>query len=277
MLRVVVLLFLSFGSVTTWAQSAVRQEGEGWFQAATRSFVPDKRTPKIRSGSASVPSGAFLYSMGQPHIVFSKRANWSDVDKNLIPEWQKSEEDLVFSFKSLRDARFFKSPTNSNFLRRLTWLYPDDGCFVRADWMDRLLEKWGEQGGAKVFAFGDLRAKTENSPSGEVRWWYHVAITYKKNDRIFVLDPALEPHRPLLFDEWVEKISVDPSEVSFSVCHRKASGPFSNCLKPQARPDYDLEKFQSELMIREWDRVLQMRKVPEKILGDEPPWLSVQQ
>lgn len=84
--------------------------------------------------------------------------------------------------------------------------YPEDGCYARAHKMSLLLDAKGITTG-KVFIEGDLKVKTQNSPAGEVSWWYHVApvIKVKKDGREvpYVFDPSIFD-RPVPEDEWFD-------------------------------------------------------------------------
>ncbi len=70
-------------------------------------------------------------------------------------------------FRNVRDTRAFRKDTD--FPRRLTWLYPHDGCFMRAEYMTKYFEKKDVEIN-KVFVFGKLKVKTPYSGQGYVRW-----------------------------------------------------------------------------------------------------------
>jgi hypothetical protein len=89
----------------------------------------------------------------------------------------------------------------------------------------------------KLFSFGSLTAQTENSPRGSVSWWYHVAPVVRglnsAGDEItLVLDPALEPRRPMPMQEWIKAILPDGNEkywTGASICDEHSDGPYSYC------------------------------------------------
>jgi hypothetical protein len=96
-------------------------------------------------------------------------ANWSRVPSI-------SEADLQVSFEKVREERFFTDEFTRN--RRATWLYPDDGCFVRATVADDMIGKLSPANPtAKIFAFGNLQVQSTNSPSGAVEWWYLMRLS----------------------------------------------------------------------------------------------------
>jgi len=77
----------------------------------------------------------------------------------------------------------------------IPFLYPDDGCWVRAHEMSRLMLASAVIP-SKVWIYGNLRVSTRNSPSCSVSWWYHVAPTICVRSwfpltRRMVVDPSL--------------------------------------------------------------------------------------
>jgi hypothetical protein len=261
----VMIFTILFSALVAHSQSAVRTGQEPWSRAAARSYtstwIQNIFSPRVH----------LRISYGERAV--EGRKYWNDIDQAEIPEWPQKDEDFYHSFREVRDQRFLRTSVFSSFPRRISWLYPDDGCFVRAELMEHLLEKSGFPTGAKIFAFGDLKIKTENSPQGSVGWWYHVAIAFKMKNKVFVFDPAIEPRWPLLMEEWTSQMSEDPSSVSFSICHRNTTGPFDDCHNPKIRPLSFIEELQQDYLEMEWDRVVSMERDPKKVLGDEPPWI----
>jgi hypothetical protein len=72
--------------------------------------------------------------------------------------------------------------------------YPDDGCWVRAHEMCRLMADAGAVS-CKVWLYGSLRVATRNSPKCQVLWTYHVAplllVDQSEATPLQVIDPAL--------------------------------------------------------------------------------------
>ena len=242
-------------------QSAVRASHESWLKAAHRAYP----IYGARAGGS--------FKIGVPEMAFENRKAWKDIDQWLIPEWKQNDENFDLSFRQLRDHRFLHTSILSRFPRRISWLYPDEGCFVRAELMERLLEQWGYQTAAKIFAFGDLKLVTENSPEGFVTWWYHVAIAFRKDNKVYIFDPGMEPRWPLYFEEWASQMSKFPSAVTYAVCEPGTISPFDDCRNPKKRSLSLIEKYQKEFLELEWDRMLYLRKNPNKVLGEEPPWM----
>ena len=97
--------------------SAVRAPNETAEEAARRSFT----TNLINGTYKSVDFANTAYDQMKP---------FNQVDLTQTPNWS-DEISLQENFRKIRDLRFVNQ--GKNFLRRLSWLYPDDGCFARAD------------------------------------------------------------------------------------------------------------------------------------------------
>lgn len=203
--------------------------------------------------------------------------------KNLAQPWTSdfavattafsSLSDLEAAFAQGRDYRFLTDADKPQTLRRSTWLYPDNGCYARADLLVRNMQRFGFPAAGKVFAFGPLTVATTNSPQGVVYWWYHVVPIATVDNEPFVFDPAVDASGPLALNDWVARIANDPSEVSLAVCHPLSYGPISRCLAPT---DGSVERAltdQREFLPKEYERLEELGRDPEAELGDAPPWL----
>lgn len=196
-----------------------------------------------------------------------QKKQFKDLSFAEVPEINEAELNNLFTY--LRDTPFMQSDV---FPRRATWLYPDDGCYARAALMGLHYSDQISVEPKKIFAFGDLKVDTKNSPQGYVTWWYHVAIAYRVQDRVYVLDPAVEASRPITIQEWGMRISPNPQGVRFSFCNKDTFDPDSNCFAVnQASPSrtYYEQKF---FLDPEWDRLLELGRSPEHELGPNPPW-----
>lgn len=238
--------------------SQVRYEGEDYLDAMKRS----------RAAKDLLPPGA--------KSALGAAAPYSLADLSGVPEVDNFGT-LMKSFTEVRDARFLLSPDRPGFLRRLTWLYPDEGCFARAAMMGKKLEEWNYVRPRKVFAFGNLRVKTPNSPAGSVNWWYHVVPVVSVNKELYVYDPAIDPGRPMPLRDWVSSMvepGTDLDAVKVSVCTPYTYGPYNNCFESQPVLDILAETDQKDYLKPEWNRVKGMGRDPERLLGDAPPWLA---
>lgn len=227
---------------------------------------------------------------GMGPVVWAK-SSFDEATWNRVPSI--SEADLQASFEMVREEKFFTDEVSRK--RRATWLYPDDGCFVRATVADDLIAKLLEPPvapapttvipTAKIFAFGNLRVKTANSPSGEVEWWYHVAAIAKvrtststgPTDEYYVYDPAISPKAPMPVKEWLKTMGgANIGNVEIAICAGGAYDPYSQCEAndPSAR-QFSLERAHREahqFLPEEWDRLEVLGRDPNLELGSNPPW-----
>lgn len=191
---------------------------------------------------------------------------------NELPEvdsYEKLEQEFIY----IRDTRFIQTE-RASFPRRLTWLYPDDGCYARAEMAKVALSQHKFTTPKKIFVFGNLYAASKNSPEGAVQWWYHVAVAYRVGSEAYVLDPALEPQRPLKLKEWNSLVGGDNNRVEYSICEAGTYDPSSDCANPRAMIPQKAEQEQRYFLPIEWDRIEELKRNPEQELGNFPPWLN---
>ncbi len=205
--------------------------------------------------------------------VMDQRGKFEELDMNNVPEWNSLEE-LTEVFERIRDIRYLEETRDPAFPRRISWLFPDDGCFARAAMSRQQIEdQWGNRLG-KIFSFGNLRAQTPNHPSGSVDWAWHVAPVARVGDVLYVMDPAIEPARPLTAEEWALRQVKKLKNAWFSLCNSYAYVPESACLNATADEEKEALDDQKEYLGYEWKRLERMKRDPEKELGDFPPWLE---
>lgn len=215
-----------------------------------------------------------MYVRGKRTSAKSKAVLFAKLDTSVMIQW-KSEEQVKEAFEKIRDTRFLDPESVPKFLRRSSWLYPMDGCFARAGLAVKNLMDWKFPTVYKLFVFGDLTVDTLNSPMGQVTWWFHVVPAVKLKDEVYVLDPAIEAHRPLLLKNWLETMTVDVKSLKLSICDGQTYTPADSCLAPPKDPLDDWGRFdQMEYLELEWENLLKLRRSPEKELGDNPPWLE---
>lgn len=178
---------------------------------------------------------------------------------------------LLSSFKLIRDTRFLTEPTNPQFLRRISWLYPQDGCFARASMARELILKSNGPLFKKIFVLGELAFS----------WWYHVALVAKSQGQLYVLDPALSSDGPMLLDDWMKathNAESDRFKSQVAICSPYTYEPTDNCQKTTTM---DLERVstlyahQYLFLKKEWAYVKRAGYDPYKVLGEEPPWYSL--
>ncbi len=192
------------------------------------------------------------------------------VDLPKATKW-RSMADLQKRFEYIRDTRFMVSTSHGPDLRRPTWLYPDDGCYARAAVVNRSLFRLFVPVPSKVFAFGNLRVKTTNSPRGRVGWWYHVAPIVEVDGSNYVLDPAIEPMRPLPLTEWLERMGT-PAEMKVSICSSGTIFPGSSCQKETDGIEAGAIRLERRFFDLEVKRLHALGRVVDNELGDLPPW-----
>ena len=210
----------------------------------------------------------------QTNTVLDLKKPIDELDLSNVPQW-KSARQLQVAFERIRDERFLFVNTMPDFPRRLSWLYPDDGCHARAQLSGINLKNWGYIWPAKIFVFGALRIRTENHPHGFVSWWYHVVPIVKLEEDYFVFDPALDYYQPLMLDQWLLKMTTSLDIIEASICDPQVYVPSDKCFS-----DTNNEILQSTIddevwfLKQEWERLLQLGRNPEIELGDYPPWVD---
>ncbi len=197
----------------------------------------------------------------------NKAKKFTEVDLPDITRWKSTL--LQTRFEKLRDTRFISINGEE---RRPSWIYPDDGCYARAAMVSRNVFRWFYPQTKKVFAFGSLRVKTPNSPRGKVSWWYHVAPIVQVEDKKYVLDPAIEPSRPLELSEWISRMG-RPEKIKVSICASGTYSPGDHCEKKTDGLELRAEKAQKAYLLKEEARIRKLGRQVEAELGDAPPWL----
>jgi hypothetical protein len=185
----------------------------------------------------------------------------------------KSTADMQERFESIRDERFMEDPSDPSTLRRISWLYPKDGCWTRAALFNRNAFRKFIPIPNKVFAFGNLRVKTTNSRRGVVGWWYHVAPIVQVGDEKFVLDPSIEPKRPLTLEEWLGKMG-KPSRIKVAICGSGTYSPGDSCDKNSDGVEARAQRAQREYLALEKRELKAMGRNPADELGEHPPWVQ---
>jgi hypothetical protein len=195
------------------------------------------------------------------------------------------------NFEKIRNIRYFQDEAVPDFTRRITWLYPDDGCWTRAaavikDYfgpLNNVVNNYPRP--SKVFAFGNLCVNTTNSPTGRAAWWYHFApiIRDAETNQTYVLDPSINSAAPTPVEKWMELLAANTgscaqssnSVTTFNVCNGYGVSPYDRC---DFSPNIDFEsEIRAEISQRyfrkfERDRQVELGRDPNKVLGDMPPW-----
>lgn len=237
--------------------SQIRFPGESFEDALTR--YKERRKEKIDA-----------LAQEEQDSAVDLRTPLADIDPRLAPDWG-SLEILHERFNTLRDRRFLSTERMPDFSRRISWLYPDDGCYARAAMARGHFEDNAIAEPAKIFAFGALEPKTDNHPNGKVWWWYHVVGLVTVEGELYVLDPAIEPRGPLTLTAWIKRMNPHTERLTFSVCNAYAYEPASPCAS-QPSEEKDALKDQLIYLGREWNRQKRLLRNPHMVLGEAPPW-----
>lgn len=201
------------------------------------------------------------------------RKPFSELDFSELPNYGTTTH-LLSLFRAVRDRQTLEDGFHVDFLRRPSWLYPDDGCFARAGVVSPWLEEMGNVRPLKVFVFGSLRVQTANHPAGEVRWWYHVVPIVLADHAPYVLDPAIDPARPLPLKEWVLRQTDELGLVQLSICHARTYEPDDSCANGRPSADQDaLDDQTLTYLFFEWERLQELSRDPVSELNGSPPWL----
>jgi hypothetical protein len=227
--------------------------------------------------------------------IYKSSAAWSNETArkkllNTVATWADFKT-IQSNFEKIRDIRYFHDTKQVGFLRRISWLYPDDGCWTRASAVikdlfgpiSNIANQFSRP--SKIFAFGNLCANTPNSPDGKVTWWYHTApiIRDKQTNQSYVLDPSIDAKKPLAVEKWIEAISTGDGACKeefasvnrFNICDGYGTGPYSSCHEP-SRVDFATESTavlgQPNYQVYERQRQVRLGRDPDVVLGVMPPW-----
>jgi hypothetical protein len=203
-----------------------------------------------------------------------------------------SSDEIKENFEKLRDIRYYTDYEVANFRRRISWLYPDDGCWTRATATIKDLfgpfnfseyKSLNSKRPSKIFAFGNLCVNTANSPFGYVTWWYHTAPIVKNTETnlTYVLDPSINPKRPMEVSEWINAISSNTQKCAgktngvskFNICNGYGTAPYSICDSTYNEEIHEMI-LQTDYQRYERERQIELGRNPDEVLGDSPPWLT---
>ncbi|CZG22482.1 TPA: hypothetical protein JBE46_05345 [Legionella pneumophila subsp. pneumophila] len=250
--------FLICCGLASATASQKRLPGES-YQDAVKRIINNKPQNELK----------MLIARGTP---YSKKVSLQKIDYSTVPK-VSSYEELANMFNLIRDTRFLYSPDKPDFQRRISWLYPDDGCFARAALSRIKLDSEHFVIPAKIFVFGDLEMQTPYSSEGTVSWWYHVSAVVNYMGTIYVLDPAAKPEGPMLIDDWYNKIGI-MDKMEAVVCNPYTYDPFDRCYDATNKTDNKALNDQLKYLDKEWVRIESLGFDPSVLLGDNPPWIG---
>ncbi len=257
-LLIILPLVFAVNALAQEVVSAVRPIRESWKVTAARYEFNRKFNFKI-------------FSVGQT-TAYDSRTDKINLKK--LPEFGKNDAEYFQMFNDIRDRRFLKDPDVENFHRRISWLYPYDGCFARAEHVAHLINKIDPKAQfGRVFIFGDLEVQTPNSTTGSVGWWYHVAVIFKSQGKAFVIDPSLNYYKPLELSVWVKMMVPEETDAELALCSAWTYTPSSDCMEKEPMSEGSAASGISRYLSAERDNLIELGRNPEAELGHSPPWL----
>ncbi len=250
-----ILITFLFSTKTFASVSASRQADESFFQARMRNSV--------QSTSQLYLQGSSAWGMAQSFekLDFSQVADVGSLEK------------LNHLFIYIRDSKFISKLPLPLTERRLSWLFPDDGCYIRAEMVSLFTKQQNLPETYKFFGFGDLAVKSANHPDGVVRWWYHVVPIYRVGNQPYVIDPSIDPKAPMTAEAWKAAMEVERPAEKFSICQPRTVGPEESCTHSRGQSYEHTIRTQINFLDYEWLRLQNLGRNPQVELGDNPPWL----
>lgn len=255
--NLIFITIFTFCSTSYAAVSQKRLPNETFQDALNRMKVYDVKNKNQVLHSKNTPERA--------------KVSIKQIDYSKVPEVSTYNE-LQRMFYLVRDSRFLHLEDNPEFSRRISWLYPDDGCFARAALAGMKLDENQLVRPAKIFTFGNLAVQTKYSLEGAVYWWYHVAEIVRYMDSYYVIDPALNSREPILVEDWFHLMGKE-TDLEGVICNAYTYGPFDDCLKATKESDKSAQSDQLVYLQYEWNRMSDLGFDPLLVLGENPPWL----
>lgn len=220
-------------------------------------------------------------SLAPTPSVMEARTTIASADFSKVPTW--SDTDIKTQFNATRDKVYLTGSNQPAVRRRISWLYPDDGCFARAEQVSDMAGDAGKAKPYKLFAFGNLRVQTNNHPSGQVLWGWHVVPVVKNTaGEPIVLDAALGPCVPMRYKEWLALMADNISSFDnvaggwgITVADPNAYLPSSLVTGEPSHRTESLDDQQFRYLNYEWQRQIELGRDPNVVLGNSPPWGGV--
>lgn len=258
--------------------------GTAGFDLETGEFISAYRAPgrdwreyeqeRMRNHAARARLGAVTALTVDQSKVRPSSANFSNV-----PYWTDAEIKTVF--RALRDERFLAWTQESWFPRRISWMYPDDGCWTRAEVFAGAAKNRGLSKPYRLYSFGNL--VVSGSPNEDptdndsvVMWNWHVVplVRSASSGMPYALDPAIEPTRPLPWQEWLLRQVPTLNDVWVVVADQNAYHPSSPVTGGPDRFADGLTAQQEQFGYLWYESVRQndLGADPNLVLGDYPPW-----
>lgn len=254
-MRYGLILFFALGDISAFADttgmSAVRDEKIDY-------TVYERKASRSMTGARK----------SQIETALSSARIYGSTPNYEIPTWG-SIEAMEKLFLEARDQRWLEYAGRP--LRRIPWMYPDDGCFARAGLLNKYFFQLKQTIPAKIFAFGNLSVTSPFSLKGRVGWWYHTAPIVSINGQKYVLDPSVELSRPLLLEDWLRRMG-EPSQIKIAICSSGTYLPADDCKTSSDGTESRASSAQAYYLSKEDKRVRNLNLNASDVLGDNPPW-----
>ena len=256
-----VLLLLSFPTAAS-ALSAWRPGSVDYTVAATW-HAP--------SGKKRILSGTVLPTATVAQSAYASAVPFADLDISVVA--MEKHVDKLFEY--VRGNRELDDPTEPSFLRRIPWLYPQDGCWIRASLAGQWAEREKYSSPHKLFIFGNLNVVTANSVAGKVTWWFHVVAAIRDSaGDLFVLDPAIHAAGPMKLKDWVLTMVADVKDAKLSLCSAHTYEPYDDCEATTAGAGLNAKSDITYYLTMERSELNELGRNVDDELGDLPPWKS---
>lgn len=187
------------------------------------------------------------------------------------------------AFERVRGERFFIQDNMPEFRLRIPWLFPANGCFVRAALVKRALEKRGYPPVNKVFLFGGMSLNSEFPVQSKITYKDHVATGLRVRDKAYVIDPPVMFGAPLELTAWTNILGTSKyqCELKVSICsavtfshnsnHAESDPTFEVGIRQGVA--YSVEYFVQEFIRKERVYLQELEFDVDRLLGAEPPWM----
>ncbi|MCM0605896.1 MAG: hypothetical protein KA715_07370 [Xanthomonadaceae bacterium] len=164
----------------------------------------------------------------------------------------------------------FYDPKLPDFKRRIPWMFPDDGCPIRAEWVVRkAFQRNASNQFSKIFLFGELDLDTPYHPEGKISCWYHEAAGIIFQGVTYVFEQSVDATQPLAVNNWAERIGHYTFNTLVSVCTGGSLDPSSLCdEKPFEMSSPVAVKTVHSLLNKEHARVGHLGLNPSQVLGE---------
>lgn len=213
-----------------------------------------------------------------------------------VPQWTDAE--IMAHFATSRSDRYLEQSTVPGYPRRISWLFPDNGCFARAEQVIGM-ETDPARKPFKLWALdtsgmNQLEVITDNHPSGQVNWtWHVVPLVLNSANQPIVFDAALNPCGPLFWEDWLALMvggnaslfddTASPFRVVVSDYNAyvpgheifdQSPGHADHLADSYVELEDDSDPWY-RFLYEEWERqVTDLSRDSEEMFGDDPVWLD---